>query len=557
MNKLSMKYKLLLPAIVSILLTLLVIIGIFYCERQSSIKQEVSHYSTTVTQERKDKLRAVSAVAANGLQQLLQDGALKKAKSILRNMRYDEHNTGYFFLVDESGKFIVHTAKPELENVSGLNIKDKNGLNFITMLHEKAKEGGGFVSYLFSKPNSSHAQPKIAYAAPITGKNGWFIATGVYMDDIDAEVSAYQHKLQQAFYHEIKFFIFAGITVAFLMSLAMLYVASKIVYPIVTMLDSFQEIASGDGDLTLRIDVKGSDEIAQLGNAFNQFIMKLHNIISQVSETSFYIIDNAKLINTQVHQQQSQLQAHNYETEQVVTAVTEMNSSAYEVAQNTTEVVNATLSANQDSKRALELVNISARSLGLLEENILASHANIHSLELQSNKINGVLNVIGDIAEQTNLLALNAAIEAARAGDQGRGFAVVADEVRNLACRTQQSTLEITEMLDELHNRVQQSVASMNESRTSCMETVSTSNKIVEGLDSVGSAVDSIHSMGEQISAATMEQSSVTEEVNRNLVSIKDIIAVILTTTDASSLVSKNLNQSGAKLNTLISQFKL
>ena len=181
----------------------------------------------------------------------------------------------------------------------------------------------------------------------------------------------------------------------------------------------------------------------------------------------------------------------------------------------------------------------------------------VDSLSDQSKKINSVLSVIGGIAEQTNLLALNAAIEAARAGEQGRGFAVVADEVRSLASRTQVSTLEISEMLSELHNLVSDAVAAMQASQSSCNRSVESSRAISESLGAVTTSVRSINDMSTQIATAALEQSSVTEEINRNVFAIQEIVNELTISSKTTSTVGQHLAARGENLGQLVGQFKI
>jgi len=168
-----------------------------------------------------------------------------------------------------------------------------------------------------------------------------------------------------------------------------------------------------------------------------------------------------------------------------------------------------------------------------------------------------VLGVFGGIAEQTNLLALNAAIEAARAGEQGRGFAVVADEVRSLASRTQVSTLEISEMLSELHNLVSDAVAAMQASQNSCNRSVESSRAISESLGAVTTSVRSINDMSTQIATAALEQSSVTEEINRKVFAIQEIVNELTISSKTTSSVGQHLAARGENLGQLVGQFKI
>ncbi|BCV46433.1 MULTISPECIES: methyl-accepting chemotaxis protein [Shewanella] len=552
MSSLSLRNKLLLLALLPLLTVSIVLMLASWTVESDALESEITNFREKLLNERRQELVHVTEVAKEIVSfQRSQGGDYKAA---LRDVRFG--SAGYFFVYDGKGKNLFHALLPKLEGTDQIGMTDPKGTKIIVGLLNAARSGDGILTYYYQKPGTNELVEKIGYAAMVPGTD-WIIGTGAYVDDIEASVAEYRQTALEDMEGKLWLTLMIVIVITLITATLILFAAQRTVTPIRNMLDNLNDIAQGEGDLTKRLQVHGEDEIAQLGQAFNRFVDKLQHIIRDVTTATHEVQDASGSIHAQTQAIAAQLANHNNETDQVVTAITEMSSTAQEVAMNTTQVAEATHVASDEVAKAQECVDTSLTEISTLMAEINSAADHIQSLNEQSQKINSVLSVIGGIAEQTNLLALNAAIEAARAGEQGRGFAVVADEVRSLASRTQASTLEINEMLSELHRLVSQAVSAMEESQQSCHRSVESSRLISESLGAVTSSVTSINDMSTQIATAATEQSSVTEEINRNIYAIQEIVAELLHSSEEAARVSQTVSHSGDNLGQLVNQFRV
>lgn len=335
------------------------------------------------------------------------------------------------------------------------------------------------------------------------------------------------------------------------------FITKGIVKPVFATNKILEDIASGQGDLTIRVPVEARDEIGQMGKNFNAFVNKLQGMIGSIAQATQKLTSSSESLDRLMATTRERLSDQKMETSVVATSINQMATTVRDVASSAEGASQSAATADSEAQSGSQIVVRTAQSITMLANDIAASADAVEKLKSDTNNIGTVLDVIKSIAEQTNLLALNAAIEAARAGEQGRGFAVVADEVRTLAQRTQDSTQEIESLIAELQNGAEQAVSVMNSSRDNASAVVSEAKDAEESLSKITNAVAGIHQMNTQIATAAEEQSVVSEDIHRNVVSIQNVSEQTTDSADQASAASAMLAQLSDELSALVSQFKI
>jgi methyl-accepting chemotaxis protein len=337
--------------------------------------------------------------------------------------------------------------------------------------------------------------------------------------DLENRLSEEQYKASEQASGKVLASLVIVLLVAVALSfLASMYMSSLIVKPLNQAVETANRLAKGD--MEVQIETESSDEIGKLLIAMKHMVAKLRQIIRQINSLTGSLASSSEELSATTDTLDKGTKEQARQTEQVVTAMTEVSQTIMDMAKNATESANASREASKAAAGGKKKVEETVAAMHQVSENVKGTAATIDQLGKSSQQIENIARTISGIADQTNLLALNAAIEAARAGEQGRGFAVVADEVRQLAERTAKATKDITEIIHAILQETEQSVKSMN----SGVEEVGKGVVMVEEarveLENIVKASNTSADMIQRIAAATEQQSAASEEVSQNMESI-------------------------------------
>jgi len=358
--------------------------------------------------------------------------------------------------------------------------------------------------------------------------------------------------------YEDSFFSFIFLSLITLLAVAVLgyWVSRSVTHPL-NILRTVIQRTQRESDLTLQVQVNSNDEIGKVAVAYNHLIHQFKGLIEGIHASNMQLAHEASCLAQITEETKIGVGRQQQETESVATATTEMSQTVDEVARNASHAANAAQSADEQASEGNRLVADMRGSANQLASQLGEAGLIINRVETDSNAIGAVLDVIRGIAEQTNLLALNAAIEAARAGDQGRGFAVVADEVRSLAQRTQESTTEIQDMIQQLQGGSSEAVSAMKQGQEQVQSTVKMANLTGDALTRISEEIILIRDMNTQIATATEEQAAVSQEITSNIVSISDVSNASVEAMVQLSVSSQDLTRMALQMEKDISQFKI
>ena len=470
-------------------------------------------------------------------------------KELVRGLRYG--TDGYFWIDTFDGVNVLLPPKPATEGTNRLDWTDEDGKHMVADFIEIGKtDAGGFTDFKFPKLGSDKPEPKRSYTAPYRPYS-WVIGTGNYIDDIDKAVAA-EEKLQLSEFGKIitKQISFSVLMVVISCLVFVLAIMKVFIRPIMRITSNFRDISEGEGDLTARLTVSGSDEIAQLSEYFNRTLEKIRTAISHVKTNAngmqalgeslagnatntasdiSHIITNIDGVNERIAAQSDGVN----QAADAVNTITENISQLDSMIEKQSASVSDASSAVEEMIGNIESVNSSmdkmAESFTLLAKNTDTGvtkqkdvNARIQQIEEESKMLHEANLAISNIASQTNLLAMNAAIEAAHAGEAGKGFAVVADEIRKLSETSSQQSKTIGLQLGSIKDSISSVVVASTEASSAFAMVSGKLSETEQLVQQIKGAMEEQQEGSRQITDALHRMNDSTGEVRR---ASKDISA--------------------------------
>ncbi|MFB2854120.1 methyl-accepting chemotaxis protein [Aeromonas allosaccharophila] len=455
-------------------------------------------------------------------------------------------------IYDGRGETLIVSAAGVITGTSGND----------NMLGKHAKEllGNNWKQYLQQQEQREELNDNLRISVPISVpglQRNWAIIVTLPYKVVLAGADQLESQLNEMNRAAVTQQLVGAFIVLVLALATMLVIARSITGPIRQMVSLVDDIADGEGDLTKRLATRSVDELGDLAKGINRFIDKLQGLLGDVLKTASEVNRHACDTDRIAGQTDTNLQHHQAEMEQMLTAVQEMSYVSQEVATHANNTADSAKQAQGAADQGKERFQQVIQSMHKVAAEAGKGAEVVEGLAHDSAQITSILTVIQGIADQTNLLALNAAIEAARAGEQGRGFAVVADEVRKLAGNTQQAVQNTQELIEKIRQSSSNAVNAITQSQQLTHQAVSEADLAEEALGSIYKAISTINDMTYQIASAAEEQSSVSETVSGNLSKTNALANDIAQDATETAKASQALRQAADKLQQLLGQFRL
>ncbi|MDP5255578.1 MULTISPECIES: methyl-accepting chemotaxis protein [unclassified Vibrio] len=528
----------------------------------SSLKQTtLDDFHHAYLSDRQDKLQglvdtAYTAILPNVTQ--LQGEALKQSLAqTIGALRFETGNPdSYFYIHNSQGIVIAHGANPNAVGTSQWDLKNDKDQYIVRNIVNSATKGDGFTVFDGYRPSEKAYFPKMTYSRYLPAQD-LILTTGFYIDDVDQLTEQEASMLSQHYDQVLLVMTLITVLSAALVVAMGGFLINRNLKPLEMLNQQLDVLAHGSGDLTVRLDTNGNDEIAMSADAFNRFMAKLHELITSITAMTGELQTSSHQVTALNQTSKERITVQLDQVRAVATAIDEMTQANNQVAQETQRTSELAIECAQLTDKSIHTAQVAQQSMSNLGEEAQHAELSVNELNISTQKISQIVDTIQNIAEQTNLLALNAAIEAARAGEQGRGFAVVADEVRSLASKTAQSSNEVLNLIHQLQATTKTTTLSIQSMNKLVSQTGEEISQVSGNMAHIGDAIATLQNLAAQIANATKEQSQVSHDVAQSIHQVNTIADEL---TDNASIQVTEITQQNAKVDQVhqrLSQFKV
>jgi len=389
-----------------------------------------------------------------------------------------------------------------------------------------------------------------AYTSIEYGGQRWALMAEMDADEVLASAVLLSEELQM-------YSLISLLTIAVVSVIIGLIISTKLVTPIRDLVELITDISEGDGDLTVELALaKRTDEIGDVGKAFNTFVKKIRNIVIEIDGHAGQLASSSEELEAVTNETNNVVILQKHKTQATQQTVSEFSGSIGDIADNSLHTADLTEQANSHSIKGATLSKDAKQAIHNLVGSVSSAATELEDLNEHVEDITSILSVIQSISEQTNLLALNAAIEASRAGESGRGFSVVADEVRSLASKTQASTIEIQSKIEGLRNSSSRSIVAMENAHKQANTGIQLVQETASNLQLVAELVADVKNKNSSNATVAQQQSSSVNEVHQNIIDIASYTDTASSASLQTSQASSELARLAVNMSTLVKQFK-